>query len=132
MEGQYQKSLDQYNEAMVQVQRSLRGLGYDAWESDQRTAQTRAAISASQESVDLNNAISTTIMGHTFEMKDDLHEIRSQHVQLIANTAALLEHVQGIHSDTAEMREAMTELRTMAAVVKSNVGTIVDRGVKAL
>ena len=132
MEGQYQKSLDQYNEAMTQVQKSLRGLGYDAWESDQRTAQTRAAISASQESVDLNNAISTTIMGHTFEMKDDLHEIRNQHVQLIANTAALLEHVQGIHSDTAEMREAMSELRTMAAVVKSNVGTIVDRGVKAL
>ncbi|MBQ6045334.1 MAG: hypothetical protein IJL42_07425, partial [Bacteroidales bacterium] len=132
MEQQYQGKLDQYNEAMMQVQKSLRGLGYDVWEGDQRTAQTRSAITASQDSVDESNARLTTIQGHTFEMNENVREIKSQHLQLIATTAALLEHVQGIHSDTAEMRETLNEVRGIAAVVKSNMGTIIDRGVKML
>lgn len=132
MEGEYQKRLDQYNEAMMQVQKSLRSLGYDVWEGDQRTAQTRSTITASQDSVDESNARLTTIQGHTFEMNENVREIRNQHLQLIATTAALLEHVQGIHSDTAEMRETLNEVRGIAAVVKSNVGTIIDRGVKML
>lgn len=132
MEQEYQKRLEQYNEAMGQVQQSLRGLGYEAWESDQRTAQTKAALGASQDSVDESNARLTTIQGHTFELAENVRSIRQQHDLLIANTAALLEHVQGIHSDTAEMRATLDEVRSMAAVVKSNVGTIVDRGVKAL
>ena len=132
MEGEYQKRLDQYNEAMSEVQKSLRGLGYDAWESDQRTAQTKSAISASQDSVDESNARLTTIQGHTFELSENVRIVRAQHEQLIANTAALLEHVQGIHSDTNEIRQTIDEVREMFRVVKSNVGTIVDKGVKAL
>jgi len=65
-------------------------------------------------------------------MNENVREIRNQHLQLIATTAAMLEHVQGIHSDTAEMRETLNEVRGIAAVVKSNVGTIIDRGVKML
>lgn len=132
MEGEYQKRLDQYNEAMSEVQKSLRGLGYDAWESDQRTAQTKSAISASQDSVDESNARLTTIQGHTFELSENVRIVRAQHEQLIANMAALLEHVQGIHSDTNEIRQTIDEVREMFRVVKSNVGTIVDKGVKAL
>ena len=132
MEQQYQGKLDQYNQAMIQVQKSLRGLGYNAWESDQRTAQTRSTITASQDSVNEGNARLTTIQGHTFEMNENVREVKNQHIQLIANTAALLEHVQGIHSDTSEMRATLDEVRSMAAVVKSNVGTIIDRGVKML
>ena len=132
MEQQYQGKLDQYNEAMMQVQKSLRGLGYDVWEGDQRTAQTRSTITASQDSVDESNARLTTIQGHTFEMNENVREIKSQHAQLVAGNAAILEHVQGIHSDTAEMRATMDEMKAIAVVVKSNMGTIIDRGVKAL
>ena len=132
MEQQYQGRLDQYNDAMAQVQKSLRGLGYEAWESDQRTAQTKSAITASQDSVDESNARLTTIQGHTFELAENVRSIREQHNALIANTSALLEHVQGIHSDTGEMKEALGEVRALAASIKSSVGTIIDRGVKAL
>lgn len=132
MEQQYQGRLDQYNDAMAQVQKSLRGLGYEAWESDQRTAQTKSAITASQDSVDESNARLTTIQGHTFELAENVRSIREQHNTLIANTSALLEHVQGIHSDTGEMKEALGEVRALAASIKSSVGTIIDRGVKAL
>ena len=131
MENEYKDKLDQYNEAMMQVQKTLRGLGYDVWESDdQRTAQTRSAITASQDSVDESNARLTTIQGHTFEMNENVREIKNQHLQLIATTAALLEHVQGIHSDTAEIREGLEELRKTNAAIKSNIGTIIDSGVK--
>ncbi|MBR6246157.1 MAG: hypothetical protein IKR15_02200 [Bacteroidales bacterium] len=132
MEQEYQKRLEQYNEAMSDVQSSLRGLGYDAWQSDQRTAQTKAALGASQDSVDESNARLTTIQGHTFEINENVRAMREQHHQMIAQTAALLEHVQGIHSDTADMRETLAEVRTLAGHIKSNVGTIIDRGVKAL
>ena len=132
MENEYQGKLEQYNEAMMQVQKSLRGLGYDVWESDQRTAQTKAALGASQDSVDESNARLTTIQGHTFEMNENVREIKNQHAQLVAGNAAILEHVQGIHSDTAEMRATMDEMKAIAVVVKSNMGTIIDRGVKAL
>lgn len=133
MESEYQKRLDQYNEAMTEVQKSLRGLGYDAWESDdQRTAQTKSTINASQDSVDESNARLTTIQGHTFEMNENVRIIREQHQALIANTAALLEHVQGIHSDTGEMKATAAEIQKMVTTIKSGVGTIVDKGVKAL
>ena len=132
MENEYQGKLEQYNEAMMQVQKSLRGLGYDVWESDQRTAQTKAALGASQDSVDESNARLTTIQGHTFEINENVREIKNQHAQLVAGNAAILEHVQGIHSDTAEMRETLSEMKSIATVVKSNMGTIIDRGVKSL
>lgn len=133
MESEYPKRLDQYNEAMTEVQKSLRGLGYDAWESDhQRTAQTKSTINASQDSVDESNARLTTIQGHTFEMNENVRTIREQHQALIANTAALLEHVQGIHSDTGEMKATAAEIQKMVTTIKSSVGTIVDKGVKAL
>ena len=128
----YKQGLADYEEQMKAAQEYLQGQGYDAWESDQRTAQTRSAITASQDSVDESNARLTTIQGHTFELNENVRELKSQHTQLIANTAAILEHVQGIHSDTNEMRATMGELKSMTAVIKSNVGTIIDKGVKAL
>lgn len=128
----YQQGLSDYEEQMKAAQAYLRGQGYDAWEGDQRTAQTRATLTASQDSVDESNARLTTIQGHTFEINEGVKEIRTQHTQLLANTAAILEHVQGIHSDTNEMRATMGEIKTMTGIIKSNVGTIIDKGVKAL
>ena len=42
MEKEYQNSLDNYNQAMLQVQDSLRNLGYDAWASDSEVKETGA------------------------------------------------------------------------------------------
>lgn len=128
----YKQGLADYEEQMRAAQEYLRGQGYDAWESDQRTAQTRSAITASQDSVDESNARLTTIQGHTFEINESVKEIRTQHTQMLASVSGILEHVQGIHSDTNEMRSTMGELKTMTAVIKSNVGTIIDKGVKVL
>lgn len=97
-----------------------------------RKAATKASIGATQDSVDESNARLATLQGHTFEMNENVKEMKNQHAQLVANTAALLEHVQGIHGDTSDMRVTMTELRSIATTIKSGVGTIVDRGVKAI
>ena len=78
MEGEYQKSLDQYNEAMTQVQKSMGKLGYDvfsATETDQRKAQTKSALGASQDSVDESNARLTTIQQHTYEINENVKKL---------------------------------------------------------
>lgn len=42
---------------------------------DQRTAQTRSALGASQDSVDESNARLTTIQGHTFEINENVKKL---------------------------------------------------------
>ncbi|MBR5043000.1 MAG: hypothetical protein IKX67_07140 [Bacteroidales bacterium] len=108
--------------------------GFDLSETDESTrkAATKSALGYTQESVDESNARLTTVQGHTFELNENVKEMRNQHAQLVANSAALLEHVQGIHSDTDAMRETLAEVRNLAGTIKNNVGTIVDRGVKAI
>ena len=126
----YKQGLADYDEQMKAAQAYLRSQGYDVWQSDQRTAQTRTGITATQDSVNEGNARLTTIQSHTFELKEDVREIKSQHAAVVQNTAAILEHVQGIHSDTNDMRQTLSEVKTLAGHIKSGVGTIIDSGVK--
>ena len=106
--------------------------GFDLTETGEteRKAATKASIGATQDSVDESNARLTTIQGHTFELNENVKEMKNQHNQLVVQTAALLEHVQGIHSDTGAMRLAIADLNVAVAAIKSNVGTIVDAGVR--
>ncbi|MBQ6287372.1 MAG: hypothetical protein IJK73_06945 [Bacteroidales bacterium] len=131
-EEAYKAGLEEYGKQMEEARAYLKSSGYDkAFDSDeQRTASSKSALGASQDSVDESNARLTTIQSHTFELAENTREIKNQHSLLVANTAALLEHVQGIHNDTGEMKSAISDMRTMVAVVKSDVGTIIDKGLK--
>lgn len=97
---------------------------------DTRKAATKSALGASQDSIDESNGRLATVQTHTFELNENVKEMKNQHNQLVAQTAALLEHVQGIHSDTGAMRLAIADLNVAVAAIKSNVGTIVDAGVR--
>ena len=97
---------------------------------DTRKAATKSALGASQDSIDESNGRLATVQTHTFEMNENVKEMKNQHNQLVIQTAALLEHVQGIHSDTGAMRLAIADLNVAVAAIKSNVGTIVDAGVR--
>ena len=125
----YNSLIEKANESAPEINEFLRGLDVD-WNPDERQAQTKNSLGASQDSVDESNARLTAIQGHTFLMSVDVSAIRSQNSMLVAQSAALLEHVQGIHINTNEMRAMMDDLRTMTGVIRSNVSTIVDRGVK--
>lgn len=106
--------------------------GFDLSENseDTRKAATKSALGASQDSIDESNGRLATVQTHTFELNENVKEMKNQHNQLVAQTAALLEHVQGIHSDTGAMRLAIADLNVAVAAIKSNVGTIVDAGVR--
>lgn len=125
----YNSLIEKANESAPAINEFLQGLDVD-WNPDERQAQTKNSLGASQDSVDESNARLTAIQGHTFLMSVDVSAIRSQNSMLVAQSAALLEHVQGIHINTNEMRAMMDDLRTMTGVIRSNVSTIVDRGVK--
>ena len=125
----YNSLIEKANESAPAINEFLRGLDVD-WNPDERQAQTKSSLGASQDSVDESNARLTVIQGHTFLMSVDVSAIRAQNEMLTAQSAALLEHVQGIHINTNEMRAMMDDLRTMTGAIRSNVSTIVDRGVK--
>ena len=125
----YNSLIEKANESAPEINEFLRGLDVD-WTADQRQGQTKNSLGASQDSVDESNARLTTIQGHTFLMSVDVAAIRAQNEMLSASSAALLEHVQGIHANTNEMRAVMLDMKNLTAVIRSGVSTIVDRGVK--
>ena len=62
---------------MNQVKKSMDKLGYDVWsqEPEQRTAKTKSALGASQDSVDESNARLTTIQAHTYELNENVKKL---------------------------------------------------------
>lgn len=75
-EQAYQQGLEDYNEQMKAARDYLESMGYSGFEGeDQRTAQTRSALGASQDSVDESNARLTTIQGHTYELNENVKKL---------------------------------------------------------
>jgi len=125
----YNGLIEKANESAPAINEFLRGLDID-WAADGRTAATRSSLGASQDSVDESNARLTAIQGHTFLLSEDVRAIRAQNEALTAHSAALLEHVQGIHVNTNQMAALLDEMRGMASSIRNNVATMTDRGVK--
>lgn len=128
----YNSLIEKANESAPAINEFLRGLdvNWSKEDENERQASTRSSLGASQDSIDESNARLTTIQAHTYMLTVDVDAIRTQNEMLTAQSAAMLEHVQGIHINTNEMRAMMDDLRVMAGSIRSNVSTIVDRGVK--
>lgn len=98
-------------------------------EGSERTGLSQGIATASQDSIDALSGMMTVVQGHTFEIKESLTGFSAQYETLIANTAAMLEHTQGIHVDTTEIKEIQAQIAELSRSINSNVSTIVDRGV---
>ena len=131
MENEYQKRLEQYGQAMSEVQNSLDKLGYDVWkpEEEERKGATKSGITASQDSVDESNARLTTIQGHTYEINDNVKKIRQQHNAMLRMFSSLLNHVQGIHKDTTNISSKTDDLQKDVSGLRSDVGKIITNGI---
>ena len=131
MENEYQKRLEQYGQAMSDVQNSLDKLGYDAWkpEEEERKGATKSGITASQDSVDESNARMTTIQGHTYEINDNVKKIRQQHAMMLQMFSVLLNHIQGIHKDTTNISSKTDDLQRDVSGLRSDVGKIITGGI---
>lgn len=96
---------------------------------DDRRGATKSGITASQDSVDYQNARLTTMQGHTFEINEGVKSMKAQHMALISNTASILREVQGIHEDTTSIASETAAMRADLSAVKSELSSINKNGV---
>lgn len=92
-------------------------------EDTDREGTSRGIATASQESVDENNARLTTIQGHTYTLVQGLQELNGT-----AN--AILERVTGIEENTSETNERLNELDKKTKRVADTLETIQTSGLK--
>lgn len=100
-------SIDEKNRQLMEIT----GLGAMA---GPRESATRLGITASQESVDINNAIMTNVANHTYLMNENVRMVREINSQLLVK-------VTNIEGDTGSIRSDIKALR-------SDISTIMTKG----
>lgn len=88
-----------------------------------REASQKGIATASQDSVDENNARLTTIQGHTYTLVQGLNELNTT-----AN--AMLDRLTGIEENTGKTAEETTETRKIVKSVRDTLDDISTRGIK--
>lgn len=133
MEEEYAKRLKEYESAMTDAKETLSSQGYDAWSPDEKETErkgaTKSGITASQDSVDYQNARLTTMQGHTYEINEGVKSLKAQNTALINNTASILREVQGIHEDTTSISSETAAMRADLSAVRAELSSINKNGV---
>lgn len=88
-----------------------------------REASQKGIATASQDSVDENNARLTTIQGHTYTLVQGMGELNST-----AN--AMLDKLSGIEENTGTTADEVTETRKIVKKVNDTLDDITTRGIK--
>ena len=126
----YNSLLDKANSEAPAITEFLRGLNLKMNEEDStRTGATNSGVSASQDSVDEQNARLTTIQGHTYEMKQDVRTMRELHSVLTTMAGTILKHVMGIHEDTSGINSKTDDIKKEVSSLRQDVGRILTNGV---
>ncbi len=84
---------------------------------------------ASQESVDENNALLTTMVGHTRELVDLKKQMLPKVDNIGADLAQTLGVIRGIKEDTGAIRNDVSETKNDTKTIKSVMENIRDHGV---
>ena len=128
----YNSLIEQANASAPAINEFLRNINVDWAGESERTGLSEGVAQASQDSIDALSGMMTVVQGNTFEIKETVASFKVDYDMLISNTAALLQHTQGIHLDTSEMKEIQAEIAELSRSIRTNVSTMVDRGVKML
>ncbi len=116
--------INQVGENFNSVWEGLQGsLGKWFEEDSERTGSERGIATASQDSVDENNARLTTIQGHTYTLVQGVSELNATGNQI-------LEKLSGIESNTAETAEEVKDMRKDVKALKDSVDDITTQGLK--
>ena len=89
----------------------------------ERDGTQKGIATASQDSVDENNARLTTIQEHTYTLVQGVKELN-------ATGNKLLEVATGIKDNTEETNKKLDEVKTNVKEIKSSVDEIESRGLK--
>lgn len=106
---------DKYKDIIEAWQTALKPLDIDLSSTSGRNADARGIARASQESVDENNARLAMMQQHTYSINSNVS-------QLVQTSALLLQHLQGIHTNTNELQRL--------AKIESSLANIETYGIK--
>lgn len=95
----------------------------DLLETTERTAESRGIATASQDSVDENNARLTVIQSHTYALNEGMKVLQS-------NSSQILKSVMGIETNTTNIHSRLGDLEDVTRSIRSTVEDISIRGIK--
>lgn len=89
----------------------------------ERQGSEKGIATASQDSVDENNARLTTIQGHTYSINQGV-------IELNRTGNAMLEKLTGIEENTSQMNDKLDTMNANIRNIRSDVGDIQTKGIK--
>lgn len=120
----FASDIDKVGEDFNQIWQGLSGsLGKWFEEDSERSGTERGIATASQDSVDENNARLTTIQGHTYTLVQGVNELNTVGNQI-------LEKVAGIEENTEKTKDEVTEMRKDVKTLKDAVDDISTHGIR--
>lgn len=114
------KAGDEFSAIYEALNQGMKDLFED---SAQREGSQKGIATASQESVDENNARLTTIQGHTYSLVQGMNELNATGSQILAR-------VTGIERNTDEANNKLDTLNTRIRRIESDVNDMQTRGIK--
>lgn len=121
---QFSSDLDAVGESFSQIWDSLPSSITDMFAGDEeREGTSKGIATASQESVDENNARLTTIQGHTYTLVQGLTELN-----VTANT--MLQRLTGIETNTGETNDKLDTMQAQIRQVRDGIDDLNTKGIK--
>lgn len=119
----FANDLNNAGEQFSQIYDALNQGMKDLFESDaERDGTSRGIATASQESVDENNARLTTIQGHTYSLVQGMGELNATSNQILAR-------VTGIERNTDETNNKLDNMNSRIRRIESSVDEIQTKGI---
>ncbi len=116
--------INNVGEDFNQIWQGLSGSLGKWFEDDaERSGTERGIATASQDSVDENNARLTTIQGHTYTLVQGVSELNTTGNQI-------LEKVAGIEENTAKTKDEISEMRKDVKTLKDSVENLSTQGIR--
>lgn len=122
--GDFANDLNTVGSQFEQIWESFPDTVTDWFSGDEERQGTEKGIAtASQDSVDENNARLTTIQGHTYSISQGV-------VELNRTGNAMLEKLTGIEENTSRMNDKLDTMNINIRNIRSDVGDIQTKGIK--
>lgn len=122
--GDFANDLNTVGTQFQQIWESLPDTVTDWFTSDtEREGTSKGIATASQDSVDENNARLTTIQGHTYSINQGV-------IELNRTSTAILDKLTGIEDNTSKTNDKLDDMTTHIKNIKSNVDDIQTKGIK--
>lgn len=112
---------EQFSQIYSALNQGMKDLFFE--DTAERQVESRGIATASQESVDENNARLTTIQGHTYSLVQGMSELNATSNQILAR-------VTGIERNTDETNNKLDNINSRIRRIESSVDEIQTKGIR--